>query len=193
MTEPVNLIDAIYGRRAVRSYTNNKIDKDTILTLLKAGVQAPTAMHKEPWAFAVIQDPVLLKRLTKTSGEILAKEAHKFPPDSISRLLANFENPDFDVCRGAGTLIAIYGKPMGPFVVADCWLAAQNIMLAAYSMGLGTCVIGLSLSALNTPAWKNELGIPAEMTAYAALVLGEPAGDVSSPGRKEPEILAWKS
>jgi hypothetical protein len=44
--------------------------------------------------------------------------------------------------------------------VADCWLAPENLMLAACAKGLGACVIGLAVSALSTPEWKAELKIP---------------------------------
>ncbi|HYL56473.1 MAG TPA: nitroreductase family protein [Gemmatimonadales bacterium] len=57
-------LDAIYHRRAVRSYTPEKLDESTIRRLLETAVQAPTAMHLEPWAFVVIQDVALLARLS---------------------------------------------------------------------------------------------------------------------------------
>jgi nitroreductase len=47
------------------------------------------------------------------------------------------------------------------------WLAAENLMLAAHAMGLGTCVIGSAVPALNTPKSKAELNIPSECTAIA--------------------------
>jgi nitroreductase len=81
---------------------------------------------------------------------------------------------------------------MGAFVVSDCWLAAENLMLAACAKGLGTCVIGLAVTALNTSEWKQELGIPADMTAFAPIIVGVPAGETPLVPRKPPEILTWK-
>ena len=188
----MSLKDAIANRRAVRSFTPQQIDQDTIRKLLDAAVHAPTAMHQEPWAFAVIQDQGTLKRLTKRSGELLALEAHTFPPDKAKRLLGYFDDPNFSVCYNANTLIVIYGKPMGPFVAADCWLAAENLMLAATAFGLGTCVIGLALPTLNTPEWRAELSVPDSLTAYVAIIVGEPSGETPPTPRKEPEILAWR-
>lgn len=77
-------------------------------------------------------------------------------------------------------------------MAADCWLAAENLMLAATSLELGTCVIGLAVSALNTPVWKKELGIPQGMVAYAPIIVGTPSGEVPPVPRKEPEIVIWK-
>jgi nitroreductase len=76
-------------------------------------------------------------------------------------------------------------------VAADCWLAAENLMLAAFAMGLGTCCIGLALPMLNLPDIKAELGIPTEVTAVAAIVVGIPRGEAVPVARKDPEILAW--
>jgi nitroreductase len=86
----------------------------------------------------------------------------------------------------------ICGKPLGPFVVADCWLAAENLMLAACAAGLGTCPIGLAVETLNTPQWKRELGVPPEMTAIVPIIVGLPAGQTPPVPRKPPEILCWK-
>jgi nitroreductase len=61
---PLSALDAIFTRRSVRSSTAQALDETTIRALLDAAVQAPTAMHVEPWAFAVVQDPATLKRIS---------------------------------------------------------------------------------------------------------------------------------
>jgi nitroreductase len=182
----MSVMDAIYERRAVRAYTSQKIDEATLRTLLDAAVRAPTAVHEEPWSFAIIQDKALLKRLSESAKANLVTEAPKLHLSGIER----FANPDFNVFYNAGTLVVIYGKPMGPFVVADCWLAAENLMLAACSLGLGTCVIGLAVSALNALEWKAELKIPAGLVAYAPIIVGVPEGETPVVPRKAPEIVA---
>jgi nitroreductase len=97
----------------------------------------------------------------------------------------------FPLFYNAGTLIVIYSKEQGPFVVADCWLAAENLLLSACAQGLGTCVIGFAVSALNTPEWRAELKIPTEMTAIAPMIVGVPAGETPPVPRNAPEILSW--
>jgi nitroreductase len=149
-------------------------------------------MHEEPWVFAIIQDKALLKRLSDSAKELLRKGAKNLPPKQKAHTFDLIERPDFNVFYNAETLITIYGRPMGPFVVADCWLAAENLLLAARALGLGTCVIGFAVPALNTPEWKKELGIPAEMTAYAPIIVGIPNEDTPAIPRKEPEIIVWK-
>jgi len=188
----MSALDAIYHRRSVRNYTLQTIDQAVIRALLDAAVHAPTAMHEEPWSFAVIQDKNLLTRLSDSTKERLRSAGQGSDSHHAKHTLDLVNKPDFHVFYNAGTLIIICSKLQGPFVVADCWLAAENLMLAACAQGLGTCVIGLAVSALNTPEWKAELKIPAEMTAIAPIIVGVPAGETPVVSRKQPEVVAWK-
>lgn len=198
VAQEVSTIDAIYHRRAVRSYRAELPDELTIRRLLDAAVHAPTAMHREPWAFVVVQDPVVLRRISDRAKAMMREPAHSHrdllrAPGAApaGRHHAAFEDPAFDIFYDAGTLVVICGKPLGQFVVADCWLAAENLMLAAYALGLGTCCIGLAIPALNTPEVRRELGIPEETDAVAAIIVGVPRGETPPVPRKPPEILRW--
>ena len=187
----VSVLDAIYQRRAVRDYTPRPIDQAVIHALLDAAVQAPTAMDEEPWSFAVIQNKNLLNRLSDRTKELVRDEARGSDGHHAKHSLELVNKPGFHAFYNAGTLIVIYSKFQGPFVAADCWLAAENLMLAGCANGLGTCVIGCAVSALNTPEWKAELKIPAAMTAFAPIIVGVPAGEIPPVPRKPPEIVIW--
>jgi nitroreductase len=182
--------DAIYGRCSVRAYTPEQIDRPTLLTLLAAAVRAPTAMHGEPWQFVIVQDIDRLKRLSDRAKVLFSAETKGLHPDRGNRDI--FSQPGFNVFHDAGTLVVICAKTAGPFAQADCWLAAQNLMLAAHAMGLGTCVIGSAASALNEPDVKHELGIPPGTIAIAPIVVGKPRGEVLPSPRNEPQVLAWR-
>ena len=188
---PISVTDAIYHRRSVRDYAPGKMDQAVIRSLLDAAVHAPTARHEEPWTFAVIQDKKLLDRLSESAKKKVYSEAQSATSDQAKHTLHVVDKPDFHVFYNAGTLIVIYRKLEGSFVVADCWLAAENLLLAAYAQGLGTCVIGFAVSTLNTPEWKAELKIPAGMTAVAAVIVGVPTGETPTVPRKPAEILTW--
>ncbi len=188
----LSVMEAIYQRRSVRNYLPGTLDQAVIHQLLAAAVQAPTAMHEEPWVFAIIEDRNRLDRLSESAKEQVRLEAQSLDADRARHLLELVNRPDFHVFYNAWTLLVIYSRPMGQFVVADCWLAAENLMLAACAQGLGTCVIGLAIGALNRPEWKAELDIPAEMTAIAPIIVGVPAGEVPLVPRKLPEIRSWK-
>jgi nitroreductase len=187
-----SVFEAILARRSVREYTQDKIGHNTVLTLLEAAVRAPTAMQEEPWAFIVVQDRQTLKQLSERAKPIFIEEVRHRNAQGASHSFAHFDKPDFDIFHGANTLIVICAKPAGLFVVADCWLAAENLMLAACDMGLGSCVIGSAASVLNIRKVKSELGIPDEYAAIAPIVVGVPVEETAPTLRKEPLILSWK-
>jgi nitroreductase len=195
LDQSMSVMETIYKRRAVRAYRPDPIDEETVCTLLDAAVRAPTAIHLEPWVFAVVQDRGLLARLSDrakaaflagaATGESHAAQAHRDHPSPLTQ-------PDFNIFYDAGTLIVICAKPMGQFVTADCWLAAENLMLAACALGLATCPIGFAIPILNDPEVKRELGIPLDVTTVAPIIVGVPRGETPATSRKPPEILCWR-
>jgi nitroreductase len=200
LSEPVMTVaESIRSRRAIRSYAPTPVERATVMKLLEAAVLAPTAVHEEPWTFLVIQDRALLRRLSDRAKAMVTEEAtgHEQALDSPARarqrrrhdLLAD---PEFNIFYDAGTLVAICARPTGQFVVADCWLAAENLMLMACAMGLGTCPIGFALPVLNAPEVKAELGVPADVEVVAPLIIGIPSGSPPRGHRKPPQISAWR-
>jgi nitroreductase len=195
----VGALEAIYQRRAVRSYLPIKLGEETIHSLLEAAVQAPTAMHLEPWAFVVVQDQARLKRYSDLAKAMIRDRAavHRDlfraadEPASSGQLAGMLADPSFNIFYDASTLIVICGKPMGSFVGADCWLAAENLMLAACAQDLGSCCIGFAVPVLNTPEVKQELSIPPDVTAVAPIIVGVPRGPTPAVSRKPPHILHW--
>lgn len=189
---PIGVMEAIQKRCSVRSYSPLKLDQETIRSLLDAAVRAPTAIHEEPWEFVICQDRMALKRISDRAKPFFLEEVNRAHLDRGGHAHEQFASPEFNIFYDAGTLIIICGKATKPFVVADCWLAAENLMLAACAMGLGSCVIGSAVTGLNTPEVKAELGIPAEISAIVPIIVGEPSGTTAPTSRKGVKILAWK-
>lgn len=196
---PLSAFDVIFMRRSVRAYTPQAVDEATIRGLLDAAVQAPTALHEEPWAFVVVQDRALLKHYSDIAkGNWAAESTHHrdlhLGSDTAlaSTFAERFASPDFCVFYDAPTLIAICAKRTGPFAAADCWLAAENLMLAACALGLGTCCIGSATPALNSPAIRAELGIPDDFDVVAPIIVGVAASPAVDSPRRTPHILTWK-
>lgn len=187
----MTLEDALRGRRSVRSYTGRLVDRATLTRLLELAVRAPTAMHAEPWAFVILQDPPTLKRLAKRAQTFLVEEVRRLPEEQ-RRALETFAREDFDPFHGAGTLVVVGARGEGHYAQADCWLAAENLMLAAHAMGLGTCVIGCAVDVLNAPEWKAKLGVPSDVVAVAPIVVGFPSGETLETSRKPPDVVAWR-
>lgn len=184
------LFAVLRARRSVRAYTQAPVAHNAIETLLDAAVHAPTAIHAEPWAFAVVQDKGLLQRLSDRAKPVFAAEARQRGASGHS--FEHFTRPDFNIFHGANALIVICAMPTSPFVTADCWLAAENLMLAATALGLGTCVIGSAVSALNLAQSKADLGIPEAYSVIAPIAVGTPAGQTPATSRMPPHILSWK-
>lgn len=186
----MSVLHAIYARRAIRDYTPKVPEESTIQELLQAAVQAPTAMHGEPWGFVVVQDTALLKSYSDRAKDLVLATA---PRDAkTSRYATLLASPLFNIFYDANTLVVICATSQGPYTTADCWLAAENFMLAACGLGLGTCCIGFALPLLNTAEVKAELGIPEDGAAVAAIILGYPSEIPPAPGRRAPAILCWK-
>jgi len=182
---------AIEGRFSVRTFAPEPVTREAVQTLLSMAVRAPTAMHVEPWEFVVVQDVAMLKRISDKARDSMHAMMAEFHRTAANTTL--IDQTEFDAFHGASTLIVICAPIAGRFAQADCWLAAQNLMLTAFGIGLGTCVIGMSLSALNLPEVKQELGIPSESQAVAPIIVGIPCGEVPAVERKPPHVLAWRS
>jgi len=135
--------------------------------------------------FIVIQDQPLLQRLSN-----LAKPLFMAETAISSHILNSWDQPDANIFYNASTLIVIGSFATGQFVTADCWLAAENLMLTACSMGLGSCVIGSALPIFNMPEIKAEFGIPAEYSAIAPIIIGYPSGATVPVSRNDPVVLS---
>ena len=193
---PERIMDVIHQRRSVRAYGEQQPSTSLIRSLLEAAVHAPTAMHREPWGFAVVQDKAVLRRYSDRAKALVRRASDAVGWGSSRQLHGEhpsmLEDPAFNIFYDAGTLIVICRKDSGPFADADCWLAAQNLMLAAHGIGLATCPIGLAREAINEPEFRRELGIPDDFTAVLPIALGYARGRPEAPPRHEPRILGWK-
>lgn len=186
----MDLMEAIYSRRSVRSYTDQQVEKPMVEALIQAAVQAPSALNQQPWAFAVIQDRNLLAQYSsRVKAHVLKTLEPQSPLYSHREALAN---PDYNVFYGAGTLIIVCAKPEGVHAEEDCSLAAQNLMLAAHATGLGTCPIGFAQPWLNLARTKRTLAIPPNYAVVFPVIVGYPKGAQPAVARREPEIVVWR-
>jgi nitroreductase len=178
------IFETILGRRSVRSFKPRSVEPVVIKTLLEAAVWAPTAMHKEPWGFVIVQNKDILKKISDLAKPLFIEELKKFGTREDV-----LKHTDDNLFYDAGTLIIICGKTNGNLPIADCWMAAENMVLAACAMNLGSCVVASALPAMILPDVKAILGIPAGFTAIAPVIIGYPKAEAATSSRKAPLIL----
>jgi nitroreductase len=182
----MELSEAISGRRAVREYTAEPVDEQKIRSLIESAVQAPSAMNEQPWAFTVVRDQTLLDRAShQAKAHMLATTPASALPSQLRSML---EDENSQIFHHAPVLVLISAAMPGAFVVEDCTLAAQNLMLSAYAVGLGSCWIGFAASWLNTPEGRAVFGLPDVYEPVAPIILGHPKAAAPPTERKPPEI-----
>lgn len=187
----MQIMDAIYKRRAVRSFTETPVSDDILMSLLNAAVQAPSAMNQQPWAFVIIDDRDLLKEYSNRAKRFLLGSLE--PGSPLHEYRESLADREFNIFYNAGILVVICAKSGDPSAAEDCCLAAENFMLAALEVGLATCPVGLARSWLNTSEAKRELNIPAEYSAVMPVIVGCPTlAEYTPVSRLAPEIVVWK-
>jgi nitroreductase len=185
----VDLGDAIFNRRAVRAYSSREVDAENVQKLLVAAVQAPSAMNQQPWVFGVFHGRTLLREYSeRAKRHLIATYPTTFELHSRSEL---YEDPIYDLFHGANTLIVIYATRGMLNPNEDCCLAAENLMLAAYGLGLGTCPIGYARPWFDLSETKRELSVPEHYAAVFPVVVGYPEGVTEPTQRNEPNVVSW--
>lgn len=183
----MDLNEAITGRRAVREYTAETLDEASVNQLIDAAMQAPSAMNEQPWTFTVLRNQKILDQISDASKALVLKTmGTSIHSDQFQ---SHLEDSDFQIFYHAPVLILISTNADGPEVIEDCALAAENLMLAAYAAGLGTCWIGLAQDFLNSPEGKRLLGVPSAWVSVAPIIVGHPKHFPPAVPRKKPEIL----
>ena len=150
-------INNIMTRVSIRNFTGEKISDEQIETLLRAGMAAPSAINKQPWAFVVIKDEAILAKL----GEAL-------PYSRCSNKPAIAIIPCGDLSK------AIPGEMAG-FWINDVSAATENILLAAHAMGLGAVWTGLHPDMNRAKMVQEMLGMPEHIIPLCVVPVGIPA------------------
>ncbi len=182
----MELREAIYTRRSVRQFTADPVDEKTILELIDAAVQAPSAVNQQPCSFCVVRDKNLLARISREAKSYMLKNT---PVGLMSHHFSEVLNDaNFDIFYHAPVLVVISTAADIPWATEDAALAAENLMLASRAAGLGSCWIGFSQNWLGTPEGKATLNLPAAYKPIAPIIVGHPKAVPAQVPRKAPEI-----
>jgi len=164
----MSLIDNILTRRSIRRYETKDIPEELLQQILEAGRQAPSAVNRQPIRFIIVKDHDLLKNLCDNAIIRFVKTA----PVAVVG------------CADVKSLLT------GKWAVVDATIAMQNMVIAAWTLGVGSCWIG----ACNEEKVKEMLKIPDKWKVVALLTLGYPA-EQPIPRKKKPfeELFGFNS
>ena len=126
--EKNTVIETIMTRRSVRKYQPQAVNRDTMQIIVECGINAPNAINRQAWEIRVVDNPEVIKKLTDLYVKDNPKEA---------------ENPSFiNMFRNAPTVAFIANDTTFAYSPVDCGLMAENMILSAWSMGIGSCCLG---------------------------------------------------
>jgi len=183
------VIEAIKTRRSVRSYQSKPIPRDIVKVIIDAGNEAPSAMNSQPWRFVVIEDAGVKKKLLRAAlpnaKKILdlVKESDPVRYEAITKRLNELPDP---VYYSAPVIIFVIGS--GRYAHHSCPLACENMMLAAHSIGIGSCWVGFGSMVTEDEEVKMILELKDDETIFGPLLLGYPEGYPERPQKKEPAV-----
>ena len=134
----------------------------------------------------MVRDQDVLDRISRGAKTYMLATMDGTPHADHFR--ARLSDPNFQVFYHAPALILISAKEQGAWIVEDLGLAAENMMLAAYAAGLGSCWIGFAQGFLNTAEGKELLGLPAACVPVAPIIVGYPKAEPQPVPRHAPEV-----
>lgn len=159
----MDLMEAILRRRSVRAFRAGSVSKEVLRKLVEAGIWAPSGGNAQTWRFVVVTDPHSIRKVKMLSPGLSGD------PSAI-----------IAICQDVGEAER-QGAKLGREVLTlmDTAMAAQNIMLAAYAEGLGTC----PMCSFHPGGIQKLLKLPDEIVPQLLISVGIPESIPEPPGR----------
>jgi len=160
----MSLLDVIVSRRSIRKYKAEGVPQETLERILEAGRYAPSADNEQPWHFIVLTDPKIKEKLSKGRW-------NSFIRDSAFTVVG---------CANAGNA---YSRKWSTI---DTTIALQNMVIAAWSLGIGSCWVG----DFEEAEVKRILDVPEDWRIVSLISFGYPDETPSNPPRKPLKEIA---
>ena len=169
-------VQTILSRRSVREFTDKPVPKALLDVILQAGIYAPSGHNMQTWQFTVMRKQEQIQKLKEVMGRVAKEKRIHF---------YGFNNPT--------TVVLVSNDRRNADGIQDSSCAAQNIMLAAHSFGVGSVWINALMTICDEPEIRALLrgyGIPDTHIVWAAVAMGWPA----EPGRllaKKQDVIKY--
>ncbi|MEW6515643.1 MAG: nitroreductase family protein [candidate division FCPU426 bacterium] len=181
------VLDAIHQRRSVRWYENKPIPLPILETIVQAGNAAPSGNNGQPWRFVVVTDQAFRQKLAHLALPRYKHWISRASEDLQARrreIDAKVMDP---VYYEAPAIIFVLGGGMSSDL--DCPMACLNMMLAARSLGIGSCWVYFGQLVTDDPEIRQALEVKEGEKVFGPIVLGYPRGEFpEAPAKKAPAI-----
>lgn len=161
-------IDCLLNRRSIRKFTGAPVSQEMLNRLLEAGMYAPSARNYQPWHFVLITEKHLREKVC---------DFHPYAsmlPEAAAGIL---------VCGD------LEKEPNEAYINQNCAAATQNILLAAYALGLGAVWLGVYPREARIEGARNLFGLPPHILPVSLIALGFPAEEKERPLRFKAERI----
>jgi nitroreductase len=202
MSDYDQLMELIRARRSIRQFSDRAVGREDIARLLEAARWAPSNHNRQPWRFLVIEDKSQITRLAEVVRQGLSEKL-KALPETAATYVGEFTQHATFFANAPVLLVGLHKQPVrvsaplmaglkNPDLVSgdplSVAMAVQNLLLAAQTLGLGTCVLTAPLLAQE--ALAGSLNLPAGHDLTCLVALGHPAESPVPPRRKTIEQIA---
>lgn len=167
------VLDNIMTRRSVRDYKDEPVSREEMAKILECGIYAPSAMNMQPWAVRVVDNPDFINGLTAIA---------------VAQRPELKDDPSFrNIFRNAPTVAFVACPEVSYSGEYDCGLLSENMMLAAWSMGVGSCCLGSVVPLMmseDAKPYLERLQLPEGYKLMVGIAFGYPAGEApEAPAR----------
>lgn len=168
-------IHDIMTRTSVRSYSDRHVTKETVDTLLRAAMAAPTAGNKQPWRFVVIDDRETLRSISENFHTMKMAEGA-----ALAVVMC-------------GDLQAAFPGELSDYWIQDVSAASENLLLAAHAVGLGAVWCGIYPQMERVEQFSGMLSLPEGIIPMACICVGYPSGETTPKDKWRPEYIHYNS
>ena len=184
-----DFLNLIKTRRSIRNYKQQEIPEEIINRIIEAGNDAPSGMNSQPWRFVVVRSSKIRNKMLETAipnAKKILEGIKTTNPERYNLIMNRYEQLEDPIYYSAPVIIFVIGK--GPYAASSCPLACQNIMLAAYSLGLGSCWVAFGSLVTDNDEIVKSLDLKNNEKIFGPILLGYPEVTPESPVKKPPEI-----